>query len=247
VSDGNWTAELQADRQVYGKGQAAAQAGSYTFVIPGSSAANSPAGAGFGTVKVDGAGNVQWTGVLADGTKVSQKSALSKQGIWPLYASVYGGAGVVMSWVEFGNQSQSDMSGQLVWLKPAGAVGLGYAGGFTNEVNASGSRYHAPAAGKRVMGLNHGNGSVVLSGGGLGSELSTSISLASNNKVSAPASARLSLSITPSTGLFKGTAVNPSTGKPMTFQGALFEKGQIGIGYFLNGDKSGAVYIDTQN
>jgi len=189
-------------------------------------------------LKVDGAGVVKWVGTLADGTKVSQGSAISKQGIWPMYSSVYTGAGVVMSWMQFGSQAESDLAGQLVWMKPAG--GRYYPGGFTNEVSAIGSAYQAPAAGKRALNLSGGNGSVVLSGGGLNGTITKGVTLGLNNKGSGTG---VTLSITAATGLFKGSAVDAQTGKPLTFQGVLFKKGNIGVGYFLGQDQSGEVYL----
>src|SRR5206468_3396655 len=86
VSDGQWTAKLQADRLIFGKTQSPASlAGNYHLIIPADLQNSfSPGGDGYGTVKVDAGGNVLFTGTLADGTKVSQSSALSRQGFWPL-------------------------------------------------------------------------------------------------------------------------------------------------------------------
>src|SRR6185369_2433634 len=238
VSSGNWSSDLLADRVVWSKTHPAGQAGSYTLVIPGSSNGSSPRGSGFGTVKVDGAGVVKWVGTLADGTKVSQGSGLSKQGIWPLYSSVYGGGGVVVSWMQFASQAESDLGGQLVWMKPAGMGGY-YPRGFTNEVMAMGSAYQAPAAGRRALNLS--TGSLVLSGGGLSGSVTNGVTLGLNNK--ATGAGGVSLSITPATGLFKGSAIDVGTGKPLSFQGVLFKKGNIGVGYFLGTDQSGEVYL----
>jgi hypothetical protein len=64
-----------------------------------------------------------------------------------------------------------------------------------------------------------------------------------NNKVTG--SGGLTLSITTTTGLFKGSALNPATGKPILFQGALFKKGNPGVGYFLGSTQSGEVHLDA--
>jgi hypothetical protein len=51
------------------------------------------------------------------------------------------------------------------------------------------------------------------------------------------------VTITSASGLFKGSALNPATGKAMPFQGILFKKANVGVGYFLGVDQSGEVYL----
>lgn len=234
ITDGVWSADLLAYRKTAGS---AALAGNYTMQIPADRlSAGGPGGIGYGTARVDARGTVQWSGVLADGTKVSQKTAVSSQGIWPLYASLYSGNGSILSWMRFADNSASDLSGQLLWLKTAGAGGKSYTRGFTNEVDATASRYTRPAAGPRVL-------DAVFSGGGLHDPITNSISLGSNNKIAAPNAGKLTLSIAPASGLFKGTALNPETGKTFQFQGVLLEKPNIGAGFFLNTDQSGQIYL----
>jgi len=237
VSSTGWSAEVLADRVVWSKSHMASQAGNYTLLIPGEAQGNCPAGSGFGTLKVDSAGGVKWVGTLADGTKISQASSLSKQGIWPAYTSLSGGSGLTMSWMQFASQDDSDLGGQWVWIK-AGGPGHYYPQGFTNSVSAMGSAYQTPAPGHRALNLSSGN--LVLSGGGLDQSIATPVTLGLNNKATG---AGVTLSITTSSGLFKGTAINTQTGKPLTFQGALFKKGNIGVGYFLGEDQSGEVYL----
>ena len=230
ISAGGWSAELLADKA---KG---ARAGSYTLVIPPDTAsANSPAGNGFGTVKVDAYGGVQWSGTLADGTKVTQTSGLSKQGIWPLYATLYGGSGSILSWIQFTSQPDSDLGGQLIWLKPRGMATASYRSGFTNEVEAVGSVYtHLSRA--RSLDL-------IFSGGGLLAPFTNSLSLNSNSRVAGLHSNGLTLNITTSSGLFRGSALNPDTGKALPFQGILFEKLNSGAGFFMNNNQSGEIYL----
>jgi hypothetical protein len=238
VTDGHWSAVLLADRQV----AAPSKAGSYVLVIPGDAQdAATPGGDGFGTATVDSAGNVKWSGSLADGTRISQSSALSKQGIWPIYAPLYSGKGAIVSWIQLTNQSDSDLGGDLIWLKPTGTSVKYYPSGFTNKVAATGSAYHAPAAGTRAINITHGE--LMLAGGGLHSNITNSLSLGLNNRVTVPAGTRMTLTITPSSGLFKGTTLNPDTGKTVPFQGVLFKKANIGVGYFLGTVQSGEVYL----
>ena len=232
--NGVWSADLLAYLK---SGNSAALAGNYTMRIPADAiSSNGPGGIGYGTAKVDARGTVQWSGVLADGVKASQKTGVSKQGIWPLYASLYGGGGSILSWMQFANESASDVSGQLLWLKASGLALKSYPRGFTNEVEAIGSLYTRAAASPRVL-------DVVFSGGGLHEPFTNSVSLGLNNKSAAPNAGKLTLSIAPASGLFKGSALDPASGKALQFQGVLLQKLNIGAGFFLNTDQSGQINL----
>jgi hypothetical protein len=242
LTDGNWISDLSANRLVYDKAQnPAAAADNYVMRLPGDTqSATSPGGDSFGSVKVDASGNVVWSGSLSDGTKVTQKSALSAQGAWPLYVSLYGGKGCVMGWVQFTNNS---LSGSVVWLKSGGAAAKSYPAGFTNQLEVSGIPYRPPALGTRLLDLSDGIGKLVLTGGGLGTPASNPLKLELNNKVTDLSGNKLSLSVTATSGLFHGSVLNPDTGKPITFQGALFPDWNVGLGYFLTPNQSGQVYL----
>jgi hypothetical protein len=242
VTDGNWTANLMADKLVFGKSAHPNQAGLYTLVIPGDSDdTNSPAGHSVGTVKVDANGNVTWSGSMSDGSKVTQKTNLSSEGIWPLYSSLYSGKGCVLGWIQFTNDG---VGGNLVWVKPAGvsgAPGKYYQTGFTNLIDSIGSPYSKPAAGLRVLNWSDGLGQFSVSGGGLSQSWTNDIRLELNNRVTNLSDRKLTISITPSSGVFHGTFMNPESNESEPFQGVLFQSSNIGIGYFLGAQQSGEI------
>src|SRR5262249_43829136 len=117
-----------------------------------------------------------------------------------------------------------------------------YKGGFTNQLEVSGIPYRPPPPGTRLLDLNSGSGDLILTGGGLSSPASTALKLELNNKASDLSGHKLSLSLTTSS-LFRGSVLNPDTGKPVTFQGALFPDWNVGLGYFLTPNQSGQVYL----
>src|SRR6185295_16024331 len=111
----------------------------YTLIIPGSAdSAASPGGASIGTVTV-AAGAASFSGMLADGTPVAQKVPLSKDGLWPLYAPLYGGNGSLFSRVTFADQPEDDFSGALTWTKPAQAAAKYYSNPFSASTVVTGS------------------------------------------------------------------------------------------------------------
>src|SRR5205823_6330909 len=86
ITDGTWISTLLANRAVFNsKTNPSPFAGSYTLVLPGTNDVPSlPAGDGYGTVRVSAAGLARFAGALADGTKFSQGTALSRHGLSPL-------------------------------------------------------------------------------------------------------------------------------------------------------------------
>ena len=217
-------------------------------VPPDPASSNSPAGYGVGTVRVAPGGTLSWVGTLADGTPVTQSSALSKDGYWPLFVGIPAGNGLIISWMQFTNPPNS-VSGQLVWSKSAVPRASYYPGGFTNSVVAKAVPYLAPASGHRVLPLNNGDGALVFSGGGLSGLFTNLFNLNLDNRVTTVPADKLSLSLTPSSGWFKGRATDPLTRKSFSFQGVLNQTDQVGQGLFLgpisNGQgQAGAVNLN---
>ena len=62
-----------------------------------------------------------------------------------------------------------------------------------------------------------------------------------NNKFSGPDN--LSLPITTTSGLFQGSVLNPSTGKPITLNGVVIQKLNQAYGCFLGTNQSGSVFL----
>jgi len=243
ITDGRWKASITGIRLISSATKYLARpfVGKYTIDIPGIPQEDSPGGDGFGTVKVDVNGKVQFTASLPDGTKVSQSSALSESALWPLYASGYQGLGEIMGWMQFTNDA---LGGQLIWVKQPGSTAKMYPAGFTNQVDAFGSLYKAPLKGQRAIALNDGLGNLALTGGGMASILNSAISVDSNNKVSSGNNSSLKFTISPSTGLFKGSINNPETGKVFAFQGALFPDRNVALGYFLGPGGAGQISVE---
>jgi len=240
IGGGNWSADLAADLQAPRKaGQPNGFAGYYIMSIPPASSGGGPEGNGFGSVKVDSSGNVKWTGTLADGTKVSQSSGLSAEGIWALYASPYSGHGTIIGWIQFA--ANGSLGGNVVWMKPAGTISKSYPGGFTNDIDVAGSFYTKPTVGARLLDWTNGQGSVVFSGGGLLEPLTNTLTL-EGNKLSISAGEKMSLSINSSLGTFSGTAQSASVGPRLPFSGVLWPGG-VGLGFFLNTNQSGGVNL----
>ncbi len=237
VTAAGWTAVLHADRLA-----ANAVKGNFTFVIPGDDVGSpsSPSGHGFGILNRKADGQVQWRGALGDGVSIpaTQLSGISDQGVWPLYYTPYGGAGLILGWIQFStNHHDSDFDGETIWIKPGGLTGKYakyYPAGFTNQIEVVGSDYD-PAS------VKSGAGAVYLAGGNLGTAQSSSFNMKSSLNVPKQGSDRFNLTITKPNGLFQGsrmTSVDPNT----KFQGVLLQKMGAGYGFFLGTNQSGQLW-----
>jgi lysyl endopeptidase len=239
ITDGNWTASLEARRPIFNAQNPAPFAGNYTVIIPGiSGSQDAPQGYGYGTLKIDATGKAKFVGSLADGTAVSQSATISQDGDWPLFGSLYRGQGLLWSQMTIDtSQAANDIRGPLSWIKTQ-QNGKFYPNGFDVEVTGIGSVYQKPAAGTRIIDLS--SGTVSFAGGNLNSSFANSITIDTNNKVSNQSDNKLTMTFTTATGLFRGTAKSPD-GQNVSFRGAAFQKGDKAYGYFLDTDQSGSV------
>jgi hypothetical protein len=237
----NWVAMLQGDRAVFNaKTNIAPLAGNYTLIIAGQSGdASVPAGHGYGTVKVDGGGKITFAGSLADGSKVTQSSAISKSGVWPFYLSVSKGAGSALSWLTFENRSNDDIHGNLTWIKQTNALAKFYPAGFTLETEALGSAYVIPGIGQNILGLS--SATVSFDGGNLGAGFANSLTLGSFSTVVNNSGNALSMSFSLLSGTFKGKVTNPANNLSYSFNGVVVPKMNAGYGYMLGTNQSSQV------
>jgi hypothetical protein len=249
VTDGQWVADLAADREVFfARTYPATQyAGQYTLVIPGGSAGDTtvPEGAGYATINVTSGGIATLSGTLADGTNISQSVPLSKSGQMPLQAALYNGGGSILGWLAFDNShTAASIQGALSWIKPPQRFTKLYPAGFTtNGIMAVGSRYVPPAsASARAIGLT--NGVVSLEGGDLTGAVTNLVLVAASGKVTdLSLTNKLKLNITAGNGVFSGSMTPSGTGRGIVFKGALLQNAGVGYGFFLGTNQSGLVYL----
>ena len=248
VSTASWHARLAGDRALLNAGtNHTMPIGKYTFVLPGATDEPSkPEGDGFGTAGVDGNGKVNLAATLADGTRFAAAGPLLQGGMFPLYTALYGKRGSVLSWVAFDtNQPNSDMSGLFSWIRPPAVTPKTYTNGFELESALTGSRY-VPPAGKTNRIVEISNGFLLLSGAGLLEPSTNAVILGPNNALTNTGSNKLTLTLTASSGLFKGTFMQTGTTERVSFSGAVLQKTRRGSGYFLRAGRSGQVLLQPQ-
>jgi hypothetical protein len=241
-----WTATLLAPLAANANGASAA--GNYTFILSGNeSSTNFPGGSGFGSVILAKTGMATLRGTLGDGTAITESVHVSKDGFWPLYASLYSRKGLVLGWLMFTNDTASanDLEGRLYWTKPAGVPGTklypkGFAFGQTNWVAVAGSSW----TNKSPL-LNWSNGVVMLEGGNLAGAIANAIAVSASGKVTDQSHTnKLTMTITTASGLFSGSVtVTNGTRQTIRFNGALHQKQNSGYGLFIGPSQTGPVFL----
>lgn len=186
------------------------------------------------------AGKIHVKGTLADGTAFTENTTLSESGQWPLFASLYRGDGLILGWMTFSDRLSDDLHGSVAWIKHRTSKPPTYPEGFTNEILAVGSAYIPPRSGMNI--LNFTNAEIAFSGGNLTAPFRDSV-LLNGRRVTALGSNSLSMNLTLPTGLFKGRATDPDSGRKILFRGAVVQKLNQGFGFFLGPTESGSVVL----
>ena len=139
------------------------------------------------------------------------------------------------------------VSGDVYWIKDGLAGGPLNPEGLTNQMTVLGSRYVAPPTGTRVLPLNAGLGRLDLTGGNLSSGLWSAAVLSTLNKFTFDTSPlNLTLTLTPSSGLLKGSFNHPGNGFQLTpLNGVVLQNTNSASGNFKGVDKAGTFRIQA--
>lgn len=243
VTNSTWQAELLAVKSLYGTTNVVNEIGNYTLVLPGASdPATAPGGDGIAWVTVDDNGLITMSGLMGDGTSVSQQVGISKYGEWPLYARLYqkGTNGSILTWVTFNltNQYSAIESNAAVWTKLSAAAGTNYTGGFTNSTYPIASAYSA----WEDMGVT--SGTVILNGGNLSAAITNTVTVGYNSIVVDPsATNKLTLTLDPASGYISGSFVDPTRNATNLIHAIILQQTNVARGYFLGTNQSGSFIL----
>lgn len=234
----DWVSDLTANLTPFAATKSYPNAGKYTAIL-----ATPANGDGFGTVTVTSSGLASLNGVLPDNTSVvSAPAGISRSNLWPLYIPLYGKYGSLVGWIDFTNAADSSLTGaNAAWFR-INSDGKLYPGGFTNDLDVSGSAYSA--AGNATL-LNETNLEVFLSGGSLADVLSNSVTPSASGKftVGSGGISGLTLSLSPATGAVKGSFTDPATGTTAPIKGMIFQQQTNAAGFFLGPTNGGFFYL----
>jgi hypothetical protein len=235
---------------------AAAETGLFTVAFPakptndadvvakGLIAADYPQGDGVGSILVDAKGKATLTVTLADGTKVTASSTLSKDRQVSLYAPLYKSgattAGSFGGLATFSNQTNTDVAGaNFFWFRPwlnTHHYPWGWAEGIYTDL--VGAKFAVTVGSSILPGLpaSFPNATLSFSNGLLASTISKDVTIsASNVVINSPTEDKsFKLTLTAAKGTFAGDFTHDS-GLKTLFTGAILQKGtnRKGFGHFL--------------
>ena len=244
VSNSAWIAPLQANRAAFSATNIFPAHGKYTMLFGnGSDGSESPGGSGYSSVTITPEGMVSWNGFLADNTSVTVPAvSISKSGQWPLYVPLYGKLGSLSGWINLG--ASNTFSGEANWfrVRPFGKL---YPAGFTNALSIAGSSFTPGTAKIPVMEPTN-NLILTLSGGGLNSALTDMLTLYNSGafKTNAAGVSRLTLSVSPATGVINGSFLDPLTRLTTTIRGAVLQQQGYAGGFFVSTNSTGTFLLN---
>ncbi len=214
--------------------------GKYTFQLPMAETGDAakPQGTGVATLALDISGRIRWSGVLPDGTRVSQTASLSKDKTWPLFLNLYRGRGTMMGTVLHDKLAIStDLSGDVDWAKIGDPRDPFFPNGFNiSESRLLGSEYVQPFPGQRVLApFATSSGNVILEEGNFRAPFPVkSLTITELNKfLITPLQAdELALSLISSNGAITGSFIHPVTLKKTKISGVVLQKTGRVVGIF---------------
>jgi hypothetical protein len=179
---------------------------------------------------------------LADGTSFTPSAAESQNGDFPVYASLYGNAGLLLGWIHLTNLEAGPPGNTLAWIKPGSRLYPPYTNGFTNTLVVQGGLWtNTP---KNTPAIVMPEGQLGISNANL--LLTFSVSVSNNNVlVKLPGSPTNSLtgSIAPATGLLTVTFGNGNGKATTAGLGAILQSQTNGGGFFLGTTNAGSISL----
>jgi len=211
-----------------------------------------PEGTGCATLTRANRENVAIAGKLPDGESFSISGTLAGTAFVINKPLIYPSAGkykgLLSGTLAFATErGASDFSGSLIWNKPQQSAGK-YQPAFNTTLNVTGSLYVCAKKDSALPGFPIAGGTtcgtLVLSDTN-GFVLSGTSQLSDVNKLVLTSPQRkLTISIAPSTGIFRGSFMYPGNKPKLTdFSGVLFQDQTIGGGFFLGPNGSGTVLL----
>jgi hypothetical protein len=250
VASPDFFANLQAFRAVAKlTSNSAVIPGTNVFTIPGNHGAATncqPGGDSYASFTLSSSGAVNLIGSLADNTPFSESTQvatnyLSTNGVWPLYAPLYGGKGVILGWLT--NNSPSSFLGTALWTKPA-KIGSYYTNGIYTVVtnnnlvatnnymlitNASSALFVPPVKGNQYR--------IAFGGASLTNGFTNIVTFTTNGlftNLPGGQAPKLLITLNSKTGVLTGSFTPPSGLGTNKLYGAFTSPTVGGSGYFLD-------------
>jgi hypothetical protein len=234
LDPGGWVSLLDAEKPA-----ASPSSAEYTVLLGPGTNSTGDVPPGFGYLLITNHnGVVTLRGALADGTAFNQTPPLGMSGGVPVYANLYGNAGLLLGWLSLSNGTVQQTT--MAWIKPPTRSGI-YTEGFTNYLLDYGSVWtNPPVKGSAVSIVD---GSLTIFNASPTLSFTVSVTNDAVVKVSNETTNSLTGTIAPKTGLLTITFGN-GAGKATTIgYGAILQNLPYGGGYFLTKTNAGTIIL----
>jgi phosphodiesterase/alkaline phosphatase D-like protein len=217
-----------------------------TYMLPPSDP-SLPQGDGYGILRASTGGGIYLAGRLGDDHAFTASGALLMDGTTALlYGTVSKGSiEIVLGNVLF-TSSNGEVNAALAWVKPQ-TTGTYTPAPIATTVNLAGSAYAAPIDGPAITSTT---GDIEFADGNLAtSPLDIPVTLSNSNKIvlGSTKSDGLTITISPSDGLFTGAFYDPTAHALRHFEGVLLQGDlQFGAGVFKGATEAGSVTLFPQ-
>lgn len=203
-------------------------------------------GGGYAIVKVTKNGTTKITGLLPDGNAFSTKTVLTDDDAFAFYDVQKKGAeppGVFGGVLALADLERTDVSGDLVWSKPAQAAGAKgtHLGGVDTTLTARGSRY----AGVLPFTAGYPYPLLRLSGGNLAATESALVATVSGIPPAPTGALQGWTGVKADTGVFIAKVLVPGIPKPVIARGVYLPKYERAWGYFPGTTEGGRIELES--
>jgi hypothetical protein len=213
----------------------------YTVLLPqDTNVAGAPASYGYALMTNTGS-TITLGGALSDGAPFSRSEPVSELNQFPVYASLYGGQGLLLGQLSLDAASFGAVpAGNLIWIKPPQQSGL-YAGGFETGLGVEGSPWTNSAS---ALAAFANGAQLTLSGGALASNLVFTVQLTSSDTLQllgGPANF-VSGSINGANGLLT-LDFTDTGGNGIIAHGTVLQNTSLGGGFFPGATNAGTILL----
>jgi hypothetical protein len=201
--------------------------------------ASGPTNDGFAALSIGKTGALTLSGALADNTTFTEGVGVSKAGVWPVFAPLYKGHGMLIGWETnvIGSSGSPGTTGALYWVK-APTKDTYFTNGLNLQASAFGTNYVAPVSGSQYQ--------VVFSGGSINPALTNVLTVSAAHQFAPAAGSPDKLVISLSTaGAISGKFLNPANNTTLQIQGSFSNPTVGGSGFILDSDAQSDSFVIT--
>jgi hypothetical protein len=182
---------------------------------------------------VSAGGSLAVAGTLADNTPFSFSTGVFTNGVWPVYANLFKGGGLLIGWET--NLPTGVCKGTLYWVKSP-TNGIYYPDGVQEELDSIGAKYAAPKSGTQYQ--------IVFGGGTLTTPVTNVFAFNAAGTIvpAAGTTDELTGSLLSTGVLSKGSILNPINSQILKLSGAFVSPSQGGGGFTLDAGTNTGIF-----